>query len=174
MPRAYSNTWDRSEYNFYDLYKQRTTKELTREYKRMKAEAERRLGALSRSKNEAAQTMFRQYSDIMSMKKPRSKKATVKEIIAMEEFLSNRRSKVTEIYKDQRKALTTLQDRGYDFITNRNLKDFGKFMELMRQSGYARKGSSGTVMEFLSERGKIGKNAEALKAQFERWLDTVG
>lgn len=174
MPRAYRNTWDRGEYNFYDLYKGHTAKELSREFTRMKTEADRRLGALSRSKNEAAQTMYRQYADILSMKKPRSKKQTVKEIIAMEQFLSSRRSKVTEIYKAQRKALDTLQAHGYEFVTNRNLKEFGKFMELMRQSGYARKGSSSTVMEFLSERGKIGKNAEALKEQFERWMARNG
>lgn len=172
MPRAFKSRWDKSWYNFYDLTKQTSAKDLTAEYKRMRKEAERRLGALSRSKNETAQTMYRQYKDILG-KAPRNKTQTAKSLIAMEKFLSTKTSKVTEIYSAQRKMIDTLQEHGYEFITNRNVKDFGRFMEAMRAAGYARKGSSSTVMDFLSERGKIGKNTEKLKVEFERWLENA-
>ena len=173
MPRAYKNKWDKSWYNYYDLAHQTSAAELTAEFKRMKKESERRLSALSRSKNETAQTLYRQYKDILSAK-PRSKRATAKAIIATEQFLSLKTSKVTNIYKAQRETIETLQSKGYTFITKNNLKDFGRFMEAMRASGYARKGSSGSVMEFLSERGKIGGNVEKLKEQYERWIENNG
>lgn len=174
MPRAYKNTWDKSKYNYYDLSRKTSRQSLEREYKRMMKESERRLTALSRSKNETAQTVYRQYQDILKMgkKKTLSKNAQVKAVLAMEKFLSTKSSKVTNIYAAERKTLEGLQEAGYDFISKKNLRDFGKFMEAMRAAGYARKGSSSTVMEFLSERGKIGKNTEALKKSFERWLET--
>lgn len=173
MPRAYKNKWDKSWYNYYDLAHQTSAAELTKEFKRMKRESERRLQALSRSKNETAQALYREYKDIISVK-PKSKRATAKAIIATEQFLSLKTSKVTNIYKAQRQTLESLHASGYDFVTKNNLKDFGRFMEAMRAAGYARKGSSGSVMEFLSERGKIGSNTEKLKEQYERWMDRNG
>lgn len=172
LPREFKPKWEKSRYNFYDLTKKTKTQDLTTEYKRMRKEAERRLGALSRSKNETAQKLYRQYADILG-KAPRTKTQKAKAVIAMEHFLSTKSSKVTYIYKTQRNILNTLHEHGYSFITANNLKDFGKFMDYMRASGYAKKYDSDSVMDFLEERGKIGKNVEALKEEYERWLENV-
>ena len=173
MPRKFNvHKWDKSDYNYYTLTRERTFKDLKKEYARLRKEAERRLGALSRSKNETAQDLYNKYSDILLVKAPRTKKLTAKQITALETFLSLKTSKVTEIYAAQRKALSTLQEHGYDFITKNNLKKFGRFMEAMRSAGYARKGASSSVMEFLSEKREIGSNVEEMKKKFLEWEAT--
>ena len=170
MPRAVKPKWDRDAYNYYNLAYKLSDKALKQEYARLLKESERRLGALGRSKNETAQRMFREYRDIVGAKAT-NKRQMVKSTIAMERFLTQKFSMVTNIYSAQRKTLESLQKSGYDFVTQRNLKDFGRFMEYMRNAHGMRRGNSGSVMEFLSERGAVGKNVEKLYEAFLKWAE---
>lgn len=175
MPRAYKNTYDKSTYKYYTLAVSGQFKvaDLRKEYAKMRKEAERRLTALSKSKNETARALYRQYGDIATSRKPRNKIAYAKSIIAMEHFLSLRTSKVTEIYRVRRQILDTLHEHGYDFITENNLKKFGDFMDYMFENKKARAAASSQVMEFLEQRAEkkgISANKEAMKKEFEEWL----
>ena len=173
MPRPYKNKWNDDEYDYYNLKEKHTAAELKKEYRRMRKEAESRLKSLSRSRNETAKALYSQYRDVAG-KAPRNKIQYAKAIIGMEHFLSLKTSKVSNIYKAHRASLESLQEHGYTFVTDNNVRDFGRFMEYMRDCHYARKGSSSMVMEFLSERGKVGKNKEKLKEDFEKWMIQQG
>lgn len=171
MPRAYKNKWDKSWYDYYNLTKQTSTADLSSEYNRMKKEASRRLGALSRSKNETAQNLARNYGDILG-KKPRNKAGLAKSVIAMEHFLSLKSSRVSQIHAADRQRLDTLHSHGYDFVTKNNLAKFGKFMDALRERQLISKGASSSAMDFLTDRKQIGSNAEALADEFEAWLES--
>ena len=170
MPRETKPKWERSYYNYYNLAYRESKQAVKAEYNKLYKEAERRLNALGASKNETAQRMYREYKDILEAK-PQDYKQQVKTTIALEKFISTPFSKVTNIYKAQRQTVETLQSRGYGFVNQRNLKDFGRFMEYMRNAHGMRRGGSGSVMEFLSERGKIGSNPEKLFEAFTKWAD---
>lgn len=170
MPREFSPKWERSAYNYYDLAYRTSKKQVEAEYNRLMKEATRRLEALNRSNNETAQRMYREYKDILEAK-PQDFKQQVKSTIALEKFISTPFSKVTNIYKAQKQTVETLQSKGYSFVSQRNLKDFGRFMEYMRNAHGMRRGGSGSVMEFLSERGKVGNNPEKLYEAFEKWAE---
>ena len=170
MPREVKPKWERSYYNYYNLAYRTSKSAVDNEYKKLMSEATRRLSALGRSKNETAQRMYRAYKDILDAK-PQDFKQKVKAVIVLEKFISTPFSKVTNIYKAQRKTIETLQSKGYTFITERNIEDFGRFMEYMRNAHGMRRGGSGSVMEFLSERGKVGSNPEKLYEAFEKWAE---
>ena len=170
MPREVKPKWERSYYNYYNLAYRTSKSTVESEYNKLMTEATRRLGALERSKNETAQRMYREYKDILEAK-PQDFKQKVKATIALEKFISTPFSKVTNIYKAQKQTIETLQGKGYGFVTERNLKDFGRFMEYMRNAHGMRRGGSGSVMEFLSERGKVGSNPEKLYEAFTKWAD---
>lgn len=170
MPRETKPKWDRSAYNYYNLAYRESKTAVKAEYNKLYKEAERRLNALGESKNDTAQRMYREYKDILEVK-PQDYKQQVKSMIVLEKFISTPFSKVTNIYKAQRQAVETLQGKGYSFVSQRNLKDFGRFMEYMRNAHGMRRGGSGSVMEFLSERGKVGSNPEKLYEAFEKWAE---
>lgn len=170
MSRGFSTKWERSEYNFYNLAYNKTKRQVGAEYSRLFKESQRRLEALSRSKNENAQRLFREYNDIL-VAVPTNYKQKVKTLIAMEKFISTPFSKVTNIYKAERQTLETLRGSGYSFVSKRNLRDFGRFMEYMRNAHGMRRGGSGSVMEFLTERGKVGTNPEKLYEAYEKWAE---
>lgn len=170
MPREVKPRWERSAYNYYNLAYRTSKRSVNNEYAKLMTEATRRLTALSRSKNETAQKMYREYKDILEAK-PQDYKQKVKATIALEKFISTPFSKVTNIYKAQRQTVQTLQAQGYSFVSQRNLADFGRFMEYMRNAHGMRRGGSGSVMEFLSERGKVGSNPEKLYEAFEKWAN---
>lgn len=170
MARPFIPKWERSEYNYYNLAYNKTKRQVSAEYSRLFKESQRRLEALGRSKNDTAQRIYREYKDIL-VAVPSNYKQKVKTMIALERFVSTPFSKVTNIYKAQRQTLETLQGKGYSFVSQRNLKDFGRFMEYMRNAHGMRRGGSGSVMEFLSERGKVGSNPEKLYEAFEKWAE---
>lgn len=170
MPREINPRWAKDTYNYYTLAYKKSEKEVRTEFNKLSREANRRLQALSRSKNETAQRIVREYSDILTAT-PKTKNQLIKSTIALERFITTKFSKVTNIYAAQRTALTSLQASGYGFITKNNIGDFGRFMEHMRNAHGMRRGGSGSVMEFLTERGKIGSNPEKLYEAFEKWAE---
>lgn len=170
MPRETKPRWSTSEYSYYNLAYRKTEKELNAEYNKLYKEASRRIEALGRSSNETAQRMYREYADIVTAQ-PQTKNQLVKSTIALEKFISTKFSKVTNIYAAQRATLESLQKSGYSFISKNNLSDFGRFMEYMRNAHGMRRGGSGSVMEFLTERGKVGSNPENLYKAFEKWAE---
>lgn len=170
MPREVKPRWAKDTYTYYNLAYKKTEREVRTEFNKLYREANRRLSALSRSKNETARRIVREYSDIVTAQ-PKNKNQLVKSVIALERFISTKFSKVTNIYASQRSTLESLQNSGYGFITKNNLADFGRFMEYMRNAHGMRRGGSGNVMEFLTERGKVGSNPENLYKAFERWAE---
>lgn len=170
MPREVKPRWTKDTYTYYNLAYKKAEHEVRTEYNKLYREANRRLQALSRSKNETAQRMVREYADIVAAQ-PKNKNQLVKSTIALERFISSNYSKVTNIYAAQRKTLESLQSSGYSFISKKNLSDFGRFMEYMRNAHGMRRGGSGSVMEFLTERGKVGSNPGKLYEAFEKWAE---
>lgn len=173
MPREVKPRWGKDAYTYYNLAYKKAEGEVRKEYDKLYREASRRLEALSRSENKTAQRIAREYADIV-VEQPTSKNQLVKSTIALEKFLSTKFSKVTNIYAAERKTLETLQKKGYSFITKNNLEGFGDFMEYMRNSYDMRRGGSGSIMEFLTERGKVGNNPEKLAQAFEKWAEENG
>lgn len=173
MPREVRPRWEKDTYTYYNLAYKKAESEVRKEYGKLYLEASRRLQALSRSKSETAQRIVREYSDIVTAS-PQTKNQLIKSTIALERFISMKFSKVTNIYAAQRKTIESLQKRGYGFITKNNIEDFGKFMEYMRTAYNMRRGGSGSVMEFLTERGHIGSEPEKLAQAFEKWAEENG
>lgn len=170
MPREVKPRWSKDTYTYYNLAYKKAEREVRTEYNKLYREANLRLQALSRSKNETAQRIVREYGDIVTAT-PQTKNQLVKSTIALEKFISTKFSKVTNIYAAQRSTLESLQKSGYSFITKNNLADFGRFMEYMRNAHGMRRGGSGNVMEFLTERGKVGSNPASLYKAFEKWAE---
>lgn len=173
MPREVKPRWCKDAYTYYNLAYKKSEREVQTEFNKLYREANRRLSALSRSKNETAQRIVREYGDIVTAA-PQTKNQLIKSTIALERFISSKFSKVTNIYAAQRTTLESLQNSGYTFITKNNLADFGRFMEHMRSAHGMRRGGSGSVMEFLTERGKVGSNPEKLYDAFEKWAKENG
>lgn len=74
----------------------------------------------------------------------------------------------------KQKTIDTLHAHGYEGINQKNLKDFGRFMEFYRASGYAKQFSSKRVAKMYS-RVRSGKRsrsgAAVLLKAWDKWQE---
>lgn len=105
---------------------------LRQEYSRLRAIAQKRLERLSRSefKNDVAyqryQGRFRKLTEMRSMRQ------VAESLSDIASFLSLKTSTIKGAQETQRNILAGMHARGYTFVSEVNLREFGEFMDLLR------------------------------------------
>lgn len=90
---------------------------------------------------------------------------------AVQRFLSNKRSSVTGLRELANKALATLHEHGYDFVTIDNIDDFGRFMDSVRVSAESMRYDSERVAELFEWGTKNKVPSETLIKNFEDFME---
>lgn len=86
-------------------------------------------------------------------------------------FIESKRSTVSGLKKATSKALSTLHEHGYDFVTEKNIEEFGLFMEEFRANKLDLLYDSGDAYETFTLTQKHGLKAAQLKDNFEIWIE---
>lgn len=150
-----------------------TIQEARAEYSRLRSAAVKRLQRLSQSEG-------RQYAAYRMYGKegftPLPKDATPAEVgralADVYHFLEMKTSSLKEIRSSQKKALETLNARGYAFLNKSNIREFGEFMESARQQKVvsSNRGGSPVIVELYETAKRLSIPPEQIQRNFSEWL----
>lgn len=150
-----------------------TLPEARAEYSRLRSVAVKRLQRLSQSEGRLY-SAFRMYGKEGFA--PLPKDATPAEVgralADVYHFLELKTSSLKEIRSSQKKALETLNARGYTFLNKSNIKEFGEFMEAARQQKVisSNRGGSPTIVELYETVKRLNLPPEQIQRNFSKWL----
>ena len=161
-------TWQYDEYYPYKL-EQLDERALRKEYSRLREIANRRLERLLAS----------EYKEIDLAKEYAGGFAILaevedlpRELTMLARFVASERSSVTGLKRIDKQTISTLHQHGYTFVNSKNVRQFGAFMEEMRQAGLSKIYSSEFIATWWSEKGaSMRDNVSKLKREFEEYVN---
>ena len=154
-------------YNYLSIQEARA------EYSRLRSAAVKRLQRLAGTEGEHY-SAFRMYGKegFPSLPKNASASEVGRALADVYHFLEMKSSSIGAIREAQRKAIKTLQERGYDFINKGNIREFGEFMEAARQQKVAsdNRGGSPVIVELYETVKRLQMPPEQVQTRFAFWL----
>lgn len=154
-------------------YNYLTIQEARAEYSRLRSAAVKRLQRLSRTEGRLY-SAYRMYGKEGFA--PLPKDATPAEVgralADVYHFLEMKTSSLKEIRTSQKKALETLNQRGYTFLDKSNIREFGEFMEAARQQKVvsSNRGGSPVIVELYETAKRLSIPPEQIQRNFSEWL----
>lgn len=130
-PRTHPEAYYMSKIRNADVW---TPENVRLEYERLRAIAEKRLEVMGKEKVGRESDVYRMN---IGKYKPASELSPGEQKLALFDiarFIGAKRGTLAGIKRARREAVKTLQERGYTFVTARNIRQFGEFMENWRQS----------------------------------------
>lgn len=140
-----------------------------REYSRLRDIAQKRLERLSR--NEPESYAYRANRGQYAPARGQSTEALRQQLPQLAKFIAARTGSVTGIRAQRKKAVESLQSKGYKFVTKENLAAFGEFMEDFRaKRGAARSYGTFEALELWEFAQANDIDVEKVKRNFANWL----
>ena len=160
-------TWEYDDYYPYRL-EQIDERALRKEYTRLRKIANKRLKRLQASEYKESDIAkeyaggFALLADVEDL--PR-------ELTQLARFVASERSSVTGLKRIDKQTISTLHQHGYTFVNTKNVRQFGAFMEEMRQAGLSKLYSSEFIATWWSEKSaSMRDNVDKLKREFEKYV----
>ena len=161
-------SWDYDVYYPYRL-EQMDESALRKEYTRLRKIANKRLARLQASKYKDSD-LAKEYSggfEILA-----NVADLPREITVLARFVASERSSITGLQRIEKQTISTLHQHGYKFVNTKNVRQFGAFMEEMRQAGLSKLYSSEFIATWWSERDASKRdNVSKLKLEFEEYVN---
>lgn len=140
-----------------------------REYSRLRDIAQKRLERLSR--NEPLSYAYRANRGQYAPARGQSTEALRQQLPQLAKFIAARTGSVSGIRAQRKKAVESLQAKGYKFVTKGNLAAFGEFMEDFRaKRGAARSYGTFDALELWEFAQANDIDVENVKRNFANWL----
>lgn len=140
-----------------------------KEYSRLRDIAQKRLERLGR--NEPESFAYRSNRGQYAPARGQTTEALRQQLPQLAKFIAARTGSVTGIRAQRRKAVESLQAKGYRFVTKENLGAFGEFMEEFRaKRGAARSYGTFEALELWEFAQANDIDVEKVKKQFANWL----
>lgn len=150
-----------------------TLPEARAEYSRLRSAAVKRLQRLSQSEGRAY-SAFRMYGKegFAPLPKDATPADVGRALADVYHFLEMKTSSLKEIRTSQKKALETLNQRGYTFLNKSNIREFGEFMESARQQKVvsSNRGGSPVIVELYETAKRLSIPPEQIQRNFSKWL----
>lgn len=160
-------TWEYDDYYPYRL-EQIDERALRQEYTRLRKIANKRLNRLQASEYKETD-LAKEYSGGFALLA--DVEDLPRELTVLARFVASEKSSVTGLKRIDRQTIETLQEHGYTFVNTKNVRQFGAFMEEMRQAGYSKLYSSEFLANWWSEKGRSKRgNVDKLKQEFDNYV----
>ena len=160
-------TWQYDEYYPYKL-EQLDEIALRKEYSRLREIANTRLKRLLASEYKETD-LAKEYAGGFAILA--EVEDLPRELTKLARFVASERASVTGLKRIDKQTIETLQEHGYTFVNTKNVRQFGAFMEEMRQAGYSKLYSSEFLANWWSEKGaSMRDNVDKLKREFEKYV----
>lgn len=161
-------TWQYDDYYPYRL-QQMDESALRKEYTRLRKIANKRLARLQASEYKETD-LAKEYAGGFAILA--EVEDLPRELTQVARFLASEKSSVTGLKRIDKKTIETLHQHGYAFVNAKNVRQFGAFMEEMRQAGLSKLYSSAFIAEWWSEKGaSMRDNVDKLKREFEKYVN---
>lgn len=161
-------TWEYDEYYPYRL-EQIDERALRKEYTRLRKIANKRLNRLQASEYKETD-LAKEYAGGFALLA--DVKDLPRELTQLARFVASERSSVTGLKRIDKQTVETLQEHGYSFVNTKNVRQFGAFMEEMRQAGLSKLYSSEFLANWWSDKsGSEQANVGKLKEEFEKYVN---
>lgn len=155
----------------YDTEKKSYSSEVIKEYTRLRDIAQKRLKRMGESEFADTQ-IYRKYKDAFPKQKDlRSASDLAYKLSDLARFVSSAQSTISGLKGRRQKAVSTLHEHGYDFVTVENYAKFGEFMEEWRDEKLDSIYDSGDAADAFYIVEKHGLDPAAVQRDFEFWLD---
>lgn len=146
-----------------------TDQELRAEYSRLRSIATKRLERFQGTEWTDTQVyqlnagIYKPLSEITSDRELRHLFSNVAK------FITSETGGVSGLEKQRKKAVKTLNDRGYGFVNKENFRQFADFMEYSRATNLARMYDSKRIAEFYAASEKKLISSQELYKSFRSW-----
>lgn len=161
-------TWQYDEYYPYRL-EQLDERALRKEYSRLRQIANSRLKRLLASEYKETD-LAKEYSGGFAILA--EVEDLPRELTRLARFVASERTSITGLKRIDKQTIETLHQHGYTFVNAKNVRQFGAFMEEMRQAGLSKLYSSEFLANWWSEKSASKRNnVEELKREFEEYAN---
>jgi len=145
--------------------------EIRKEYTRLRDISQKRLKRMGQTMWKDTQTYQRNVHHYPKLKDIKSEAELAHRLSDLSRFITAKTSSVSGMESQMKKALKTLHEHDYNFVSKENFLQFGKFMEEYRfqkldEMGY----DSGTAAEAFNQLEIHRVDPEKVKEDFEFWL----
>lgn len=151
--------------------KELDAKDLRKEYSRLRAIANKRLKRMSQSEWKDSQIFLENQAGFARISQLPSDRALRHEFSQLARFVTSERSQISGQNRIRKKTVETLKDRGYDFVTVKNFREFADFMEFARTANLGRLYDSEKVADLYDELDKKDVPKEELGKAYNEWRD---
>lgn len=145
-------------------------KELRTEYSRLRSIARKRLERMESTEwvtTDVYKYNKGKYVPLAEIKSDRELRMLLSDVAR---YVTSKRSSVSDLEKERKKAVKTLKERGFDFVTTKNYRKFAEFMEYARAANLGRMYDSKRVSEEVFEAGeKKNQTPEQIRQAFQQW-----
>lgn len=141
-------------------------REAKAEYARLRAVAEKRISRLQA----AGYSLQGQQTSFKPLQRGATQSEVYKSLADVSKFLSMKSSTVTGRKQQRRALVETMQDRGYDFINENNVEQFGEFMREAKLHDEYRGYDSEEVVELFHVAKEKHVKPEDLARDLDLWM----
>jgi hypothetical protein len=146
-----------------------TDKQLRKEYSRLRSIARKRLERFEGTEWTDTQ-IYRLNAGVYKPLKEMTSERELRHLFSdVARFVNAEVSSVSTLEKQREKGVQTLNERGYDFVTKDNYRQFAEFMEYARVSNLNKMYDSKRVAEFYEATEKKDMSNEELRKAFRSW-----
>lgn len=149
--------------------KELTDKELRREYSRLRSIARKRLERFEGTEWTTSQIYRYNKEGFKPLKDIKSERELRHLFSDVARFVTAERGSVSGLEKERRKAVKTLNERGYKFVNKKNFRKFAEFMEYVRTANLNRIFDSKRVADFYESTERENRSEEEMRTAFKSW-----
>ena len=146
-----------------------TDKQLRKEYSRLRSIARKRLERFEGTEWTDTQVYKLNAGVYKPLKEIKSERELRHLFSGVARFVISETGSVSGLEKQRTRAVDTLNDRGYDFVTKENFKEFAEFMEYARVANLNRMYDSKRIAEFYEATEKKNMSNEEMRKAFRSW-----
>lgn len=157
--------WRPEQYLYASSYN-KTEKELLKEYSRLRKIANKRVARALKNPELKGLNMVKAHKKGFKSLRGYTKNTIAKGLADVYRFLRTPETTLSGYRAKAKKTVESLQAAGFDFITTKNLKEFGDFMDTMRSYLKGVQVPSDYVAEAFDDYANGNVSAEQLKNYF--------
>lgn len=156
-----------------------TTKELRQEYSRLRGIVSKRITRLEASEFATPEgtvpyNFRKEYYP--ALKELRDERELVIKLRELSAVVESPRSRIYGLQQIREQSVQTMQEAGYEWVTEENWQEFSEFMKKARAMAHGRWFDSDRAVEIFENAPKTKKgtaNKNALRKAFKAYLDTL-
>jgi hypothetical protein len=144
-------------------------KDLKKEYTRLRSIARKRIERFEGTEwtdTQVYKLNVGQYKPLKEIKSDRELRHLFTDVA---KFVTADTGSVSGLEKQRQKGIKTMHERGYDFITKENYREFANFMEYARVANLNRMLDSKRIADFYAATEKKNMSREELRKSFRAW-----